>query len=54
MVKIQIDLPNDLNRFIEVKKALFDLKDKRETILKIIKDDMDSYDKFNLKEELKA
>ena len=52
MVKIQIDLPSNLNKFIEIKKVLLNLKDKRQTIIKIIKEDMDSYDESNLKKEL--
>ncbi len=54
MVKIQIELPNNLNRFIEVKKALLGLKDKRETIISIIKSDLNSHPELNLKEELKS
>lgn len=52
MVKIQINLPNNLNKFIEIKMALLGLKDKRETILRIIKEDLESYTGLNLKEEL--
>ncbi len=54
MVKIQIELPNNLNKFIEVKKALLGLKDKRETIISIIKEDLDSHKELNLREALKS
>lgn len=52
MVKIQIDLPDNLNKFIEVRRVLLGLKDKRKTILVIIKENLEAYKGLNLKEEL--
>lgn len=52
MVQIQLEIPEELNRFLEIKKVLLKLKDKRQVILDIIRNDLDTYDGGSIKEEL--
>lgn len=51
MTQIQINLPKKLDKWVEIKKTILGTKDKRKTILKIIEEDMNSYDGIDIRDE---
>lgn len=42
MVKIQLDLSDKLSRYLGIQKEIYGLKDKRETIIKILEEQLSS------------
>jgi len=42
MVKIQIDLPENLSRYIAIQREIYSFKDKRETIIRMLQEDMEN------------